>query len=437
MIDAENSQLGEPSWALVKKNGYILWGLSILNYVLGEDNKDKYNRPVRGFFGFISDAQISRLPYSISYFKEIYDTYVMPIWDSPFQLEEITSQLPPISGDDSIVKSSRLNNEINGSMDKCRLFPSDSDSKALIEAAFASFEDCSIATNVHNKSRCTEFGKDKLSFMNVVGASDSGIRNQQDIKVYVKKKPVIIKDAPLNDDPEPLVTPTCTICGKPTVTDDTLCSECKEKEQNKRHFKYGLYGFITVVCLFLILKGPSIWEVILSPKDATETITYDDDSESHERGQGYKTPSFLKTRKSEFHIQDADIDQVFEIKYQSSSTIKKIQPSEEWIHIITPAHQYSQSGNIEFVCEPLVQGSREGLIKLVNEDGEKCIIKIHQTISSQSRRGSNVIGKETSGITPPTAVQKVVLDDRNSTPPPSNMEESENTELGTSAEDTY
>ena len=73
MIDAENDQLKEPSWALVKKNGYTLWGIAILNDVIGDDNKDKYNRPVRGFFGFISDTSVCKLPYSISYFKEIYN----------------------------------------------------------------------------------------------------------------------------------------------------------------------------------------------------------------------------------------------------------------------------------------------------------------------------------------------------------------------------
>lgn len=437
MIDAENNQLKEPSWALMKKNGYTLWGMAVLNDVLGDDNKDKYNRPARGFFGFISDSSINKLPYSISYFKEIYKVYVMPIWNSPEQTEQISCQLPSMSGEEFITKSSLLNNDINGELGKCRIFPCGSNCKGLIEAAFASFEECSIATNIHKKSCCIEFGKDKLSFMNVVGASDSGIRDIQDIKVHVKETPIKINENPFEDDPKPVEENTCAQCGSLIFGDETLCPECKKKQQNKRILKYGLYGFITLMCIVLFLKGPSIWETILSPKHTHEIVKYEDEIKTSEVHHGYKTEPFLKTRKSEFNIQDADFDQPFEIQYQSSSILKKAQPTEGWIRILTPQNQYSQKGVITFVCEPLDNEARVGQIRLVNEEGKELSITIHQSTTNQTGGGFTVKDREnqSKNITPP-GLHKVVLGNRTSSNPPSNIEEIENSETGTSVEGT-
>lgn len=437
MIDAENNQLEEPSWALVKKNGYTLWGMSVLNDVLGDENKDKYNRPVRGFFGVISDNLTNKFPYSISYFKEIYNEFVMPIWDSPEQAEQVNSPLPPISGDEFITKSSLLNNDINVEFGKCRIFPYGSDCKGLIEATFASFEDCSIATNIHKKSRCIEFGKDKLSFMNVVGASDSGIRCKQDIKVHVKETPIKNTENPFEDDPKPVEENTCAQCGSLIFGNETLCPECEKKKQNKKLLKYGLYGFITLVCAVLILKGPSIWEAILSPKHTHEFVKYEEEIETSEGQHGYKADSFLKTRKPEFNIQDANFDQPFEIQYQSSSVLKKVQPTEVWIRILTPQNQYSQIGVITFVCEPLNEGVRDGQIRLVNEEGNELSITIHQSTTNQVDGGFRVKNRENQNenITPP-GLHNVILGDRTHINPPSNNEEIENSETGTSVEGT-
>lgn len=437
MIDAENNQLEEPSWALVKKNGYTLWGMSVLNDVLGDENKDKYNRPVRGFFGVISDNPTNKLPYSISYFKEIYKEYVMPIWDSPEQTEQVYSPLPSIFGDEFITKSSLLNNDINVELGKCRIFPYGSNCKGLIDAAFASFQDCSIATNIHKKSRCIEFGKDKLSFMNVVGASDSGIRDIQDIKVHVKETLIEITENPFEDDPKSVEENTCAQCGDLILGDETLCPECKKKQQNKKFLKYGLYGFFTLVCVILILKGPSIWEAILSPKHTHEFVKYEEEIETSEGQHGYKTGPFLKTIKPEFNIQDADLDQTFEIKYQSSSILKKVQPTEGWIHILTPPNKYSQKGIITFVCEPLNHEARDGQIKLVNEEGNELSITIYQSTTNQVGGGFSVKNRENQNenVTPP-GLHNVILGDRTPSNPPSNNEEIENSETGTSVEGT-
>lgn len=268
MIDAENEQLREPSWAFVRKEGYTLWGMSILNETLGDDNKDKYNRPVRGFFGFISDNYVSKLPYSISYFKEIYKAYVMPIWDSPEQTEQIRSQLPAISGDEFITKSSTLYNKINFESGMCRIFPYGADCKGLIQAVFGSFEDCSIATNIHNKRNFIEFGKDKLTFMNVVGAPDSGIRDNQEIKVYTETEPVNENNDLIKEDSTSFDDSTSISSGTPLNGEGGLCPECDNKKKNGKGLKYGLYGFIAIILIALIFEGPKICETIFSPRQS-------------------------------------------------------------------------------------------------------------------------------------------------------------------------
>jgi len=368
MINAENAQLVKPSWVLVKKNGYLLWGIAVVNKVLGDVNQDKYNRPTRGFFGLISDGDISRLPYSISYFEELYSTYVTPIWDSPIQTKQMECQVPAISGSDFIIKSPRLDNEINVSADKCRLFPSNSESKALIEAVFASFEDCSIATNIHKRNQGIEFGKDKLSFTNIVMSSDSRLKSTEDVKVFVKDVPsVIIQESPIKGDADKIDYSICPECGAPIFGDEVLCPGCKARQQNKKYLKYVLYGIAAFICWVLVIKGERIREMILPPKPTPDFIQ-----------QG-----FIRTNKPFVNIIDASETDIFRIKYESSSNIKDVKTSEKWIRLVTPSEKYSTKGEIEFVCEPLAEGSRGGTIVFVNEEKKEVTIHVSQTTNKK------------------------------------------------------
>lgn len=273
MIKAENSQLMTPSWILVKKDGYMLWGIAVLNKVLGNKCQDDDNRPVRGFFGFISDHQISHIPYDISYFKMLYDTYVSPIWDTLDQTQQIVKQMPPMFGDDFIGKSSRLNDDINFDNGICRIFPSTSESKSLLEAVLSAVGDCSIATNVHSKRQCVDFGKDKISFTNAVMSSDSKVNNTTDVKVYVPEKvDDFFHDQFFGKDIVIKNETVCPICGRPINANDDICKYCMNKQQNKKYIKYALYGFIALTCWLILEKGTIIWEKLLSTENPHEKI---------------------------------------------------------------------------------------------------------------------------------------------------------------------
>lgn len=379
LIDAENNQLEEPTWVLVKKDGFLLWGMSALNKVLGEPNQDKEKRPTRGFFGFITDSNIAKLPYSISYFKRLYETYVVPIWDSYEQLYQIIGNAPEISGSDFIEKSSRLNDKINTDDCICRIFPSSSEFKPLIEAVFSYNGDCSIATNVHRKRQCVKFGKEDISFTNAVMSSDSGLKALEDVMVFVPheipKVTDIANDTPLENHSNDIQNnPECPICGSSVYNYGDICANCKNEQRNKKFMKYGLYGFLVLICLLLYFKGADIWDMFLSYKQNEAPIN--------------NNLPFLRTNKSEITIQDAAQDNVFKIEYQSSSNITQV-ISPYWIRIVTPSQQLSNEGIIEFCCTPFLGGQREGYVRLTNKDGVRTYITIRQTVKIDRKADSD------------------------------------------------
>ncbi len=388
LIDADNEQLTDALWALVKKDGYVLWGMAIVNKELADQSQDKYKRPVRGFFGLISDSRIAKLPYGTTYFRELYMKYVLPIWDSYEQTEQITGNMPIISGFDFIGKSSRLNNEINVDNSICRTFPSTYDNKSLIEAVFSSVEDCSIATNVHSKKQCVEFGKDKISFTNAVMSSDSKVNKTSDVKVFVPKKADDnITGSVIENEIVVQKESVCSICGSPVNDNENVCEGCKNKQQNKKYIKYGLYGFMALICLLLMFNGSSIWEKILPSKHAQEKVQIEE-RQDEQNGRIKSHSSFLSTTKSEVNVIDANPDDAFKFGYESSSLITQVNSTNNWIRIITPPQELSKKGTVEFICEPLSRGQREGIICMTNEEGIETNILIHQTVSPEE---SNVV----------------------------------------------
>lgn len=83
-VEQYDDPLTEPRWLYSKIDNLLLWGVGILNKELNEDVfKDFAGRPVRGFFGIIIDVtkQDPTLPFDLNFFKQLYSTYIVPIWD--------------------------------------------------------------------------------------------------------------------------------------------------------------------------------------------------------------------------------------------------------------------------------------------------------------------------------------------------------------------
>lgn len=186
LIDASNEQLENPSWSLIRRNGIILWGIAVLNGKLGSSCQDKTNRPVRGFFGFLAkDVEVKMLPFNLSFFKDLYSTYVTPIWESLDQKNEVMDVLSEAFMGTTI---HRMPHEcvdtINICPSLCRLFPNCVDVKSLIELVFSYNGNCGVATNIHKREQPIELGKKKISLMNVVFSVDVKQSSIEDVVVF-------------------------------------------------------------------------------------------------------------------------------------------------------------------------------------------------------------------------------------------------------------
>lgn len=86
-VEQYDDPLTEPRWLYSKIDNLLLWGVGILNKELNDDVfKDFAGRPVRGFFGIIIDVtkQDPTLPFDLNFFKQLYSSYIIPIWELEF-----------------------------------------------------------------------------------------------------------------------------------------------------------------------------------------------------------------------------------------------------------------------------------------------------------------------------------------------------------------
>lgn len=379
MINADNSRLVEPSWALVKKDGYILWGMAVMNSKLSDKNQDDDGRPVRGFFGIVSDATTARLPYSISYFKELYRAYVEPIWDTYIQTEQTTCPVPAVSGSDFIEKSSFAGGEINLAPDICRIFPAGVDNKALIQAVFAAPGNCSIATDLHSKSQCVEFGRDKFSFANAVMAPDAHQSSTTDVKVYVKQISQEHRHDVHDGQSVTVEQNLCALCGRPVVGSDYVCDECKARQRRKKLIKYTIYAILAILVLWFFLRDLDIWKSIELPKRHLPSVFAEEVKPDLQADTVAAALPFLKSFKKEVRIENAAPDDTFRIGYESSSPLAHVEASGLWLTVVTAPEQYAAKGDIEFTCKPNTGANRSADINIVNEEGRKLVVAVHQS----------------------------------------------------------
>lgn len=82
-IESFAGSLEEPRWLISRKGKYILFGVGVMNKILGaENNTDYTGTPVRGFFGMIvrEDNGLVKVPYDINFYKDLYKAIIDPIW---------------------------------------------------------------------------------------------------------------------------------------------------------------------------------------------------------------------------------------------------------------------------------------------------------------------------------------------------------------------
>lgn len=186
LIDVENECLMTPTCFLIRHRGYLFWGIAVMNSYLGDNNRDKSGRPVRGVFAMISEKPLKRITYSQSWFRSLYKMTVDCVWESLTQ-EELSDI--EFSGDmgneDMLVANESISiNTVPGAV---RFFPHEYDATSILTSALAKDSDISVVTNAQSRSQCIGIGKTDFCFMNAVLAGEVDIDNIENITYNVNK----------------------------------------------------------------------------------------------------------------------------------------------------------------------------------------------------------------------------------------------------------
>ncbi len=274
-IDASDTQLLSPSWFLVKTNETILWGIACRNSILGSPSKDKESRPVRGFFGIILSTDSNTLPYNLPFFKELYKTYVTPIWETAISNEEISISLDIQFGNIQL-STSRKESEVNFSATTSKFFPWIKNHGNYISTVFAAKDNNSIATNIHKHDQVLNIGKRCFSFLNVIMSEDSGQSRIENFAIKTQSfrnntnMQIMHNDDDTYDKKEQPHENDNIYDEKSLFLSDKNAIDSSEKRMSLRKIlNYGLYGFGGVLCLIFLFEGNDIWKLLLSDKNTT------------------------------------------------------------------------------------------------------------------------------------------------------------------------
>ena len=322
-IDAKNEQLKQPSWVLIKTNDYILWGISCLNETIATQSYDKVGRQVRGFFGIVADASLDQLPFGLSFYKKLYQTYVSPVWDSVSIMDEITGLVTIPLGSDLVVKT-QTSVEVNESSVLCRLFPAVSNPKPYIESVFSSGGYNSIVTNIHSRSQFLLEGIQSFPILNMIMDIDS---NQFEIE-NVQTGDLVnnADDLRPESDNDFATSDKSELSSNDTMLSDSYYPKTKRVSVQRICF----HVFMLIICALLFIKGVDIWEIILPIVGNKETGSQVQNSMGYAEGR-IEQPYF-ELSKPCLMIHDAKLGGVFQVSYKSNAPIYVIK-TPKWLNI--------------------------------------------------------------------------------------------------------
>lgn len=84
-IETYSGSLDEPRWLISRKENCILFGIGVMNRILGvENNTDYTGTPIRGFFGVVINASDNqfKVPFDINFFIDLYKKIIDPVWNN-------------------------------------------------------------------------------------------------------------------------------------------------------------------------------------------------------------------------------------------------------------------------------------------------------------------------------------------------------------------
>lgn len=170
-IETYDDPLDTPRWLYSCFNGFVLFGLGVMNSNLSDEyNTDFTGRPVRGFFGIViqySPVSII-LPMDLNFFKLVYEKHIEPIWncDKDHFPNPVVNLDIDIQDGISVMHSANTNVTLNYQKNRCVIL-GDVNIKDVFSIALASSRDITIVTGFNNKRHAFTLDSE-YQFMNAI-----------------------------------------------------------------------------------------------------------------------------------------------------------------------------------------------------------------------------------------------------------------------------
>lgn len=154
-IESYSGSLDEPRWLISRKGNCILFGIGVMNRILGVDNNTDYTgTPIRGFFGMVINAEDNqvKVPFDIQFYKDLYKSKIDPIWDYlreefKFKGVEVTQDI----NEYECVDTSTCPIELNTVAKKTVILPISTNSADIIGSILSLSADCSFVSGLADK----------------------------------------------------------------------------------------------------------------------------------------------------------------------------------------------------------------------------------------------------------------------------------------------
>lgn len=154
-IESYSGSLDEPRWLISRKGNCILFGIGVMNRILGVDNNTDYTgTPIRGFFGVVVNAEDNqvKVPFDIQFYKDLYKSKIDPIWDYlredfKFKGVEVTQDFNKYECVDATTSSIELNTVEK----KTVILPISTSSADVIGSILSLSADCSFVSGLSDK----------------------------------------------------------------------------------------------------------------------------------------------------------------------------------------------------------------------------------------------------------------------------------------------
>jgi hypothetical protein len=207
-IESYSGSLDEPRWFISRKGNHILFGIGVMNRILGADNNTDYTgTPIRGFFGLVINADNqTRVPYDIKFYKDLYKSIIDPVWnyaneDFKFKGVEVTQDFNDYECIDSITCSIELNTDENKNL----LLSISTNIADIVGAILSKSADCSFVSGLSDKEHAysndycfhnaTIIGTDKRIEKGKVNTDDTDFTHHGDGEEEIIIKPIQLKKA--------------------------------------------------------------------------------------------------------------------------------------------------------------------------------------------------------------------------------------------------